>query len=352
MNQVKNFTVTLSQNYANYFLTKIRSKKLPSCKYVIMDKKLSIVISVFNEEANIAPLNEKILASLKGYDFEIIYVDDGSTDGTSDAVKALGHPHVHLIELQKNYGQSSALAAGIDYAQGEFIVTMDGDLQNDPEDIPQMVKKLESENMDLVAGIRKKRQDNFIRKIPSRIANAMIRSATGVAIRDNGCALKVFRKQIAKDIGLYGELHRFIAVLAALDGARIGQMVVNHHPRINGQSKYGLKRTFKVLSDLMLVIFFRKYLQKPMHLFGPIGIVTLVAGILINLYMLALKIAGQDIWGKPLLILGVLLLLGGIQLITVGIMAEFLMRTYYESQRKKPYKIRHVTSPAKKQEKA
>ena len=202
--------------------------------------------------------------------------------------------------------------------------------------------------MDLVAGIRQKRQDNFIRKIPSKIANAMIRSSTGVAIRDNGCALKVFRKKIAKDIGLYGELHRFIAVLAALDGARIAQMVVNHHPRISGQSKYGLKRTFKVLSDLMLVIFFRKYLQKPMHLFGPIGIVTLGAGVLINLYMLALKIAGQDIWGKPLLILGVLLLLGGIQLITVGIMAEFLMRTYYESQRKKPYKIRHVTTFEKK----
>jgi glycosyltransferase involved in cell wall biosynthesis len=309
-----------------------------------MNKSLSVVISVFNEEDNVKPLAEQLLKSLKGYEFEIIFVDDGSKDQTIPNIKSLNEPHVHLIELQKNYGQSSALAAGIDYAHGEYIVTMDGDLQNDPADIPMMVEKLIAENWDVIAGIRKNRQDNFVRKIPSKIANWIIRSSTGVAIRDNGCALKVFRKKIAKEIGLYGELHRFIAVLAALDGARITQVEVNHHPRIYGQSKYGLKRTFKVISDLMLMIFFRKYMQKPMHLFGPLGIFTLIAGGLINLYMLALKIAGQDIWGKPLLILGVLLLLGGIQLITVGIMAEFLMRTYYESQRKKPYKVRHVTT--------
>ncbi|MDZ7777893.1 MAG: glycosyltransferase family 2 protein [Bacteroidales bacterium] len=202
-----------------------------------MDIKLSIVISVFNEEANIAPSTTKSFPTCKDMILRSFYVDDGLMYDTVQQVKSLNSHHVHLIELQKNYGQSSALAAGIDYARGEFIVTMDGDLQNDPEDIPRMVQKLEKENMDLVAGIRQKRQDNFIRKIPSKIANAMIRSSTGVAIRDNGCALKVFRKKIAKDIGLYGELHRFIAVLAALDGARIAQMVVNHHPRISGQSK-------------------------------------------------------------------------------------------------------------------
>lgn len=311
---------------------------------ISMNKTLSVVISVFNEEDNVEPLARQLLKSLKDYEFEIIFVDDGSKDQTIPNIKSLNEPHVHLIELQKNYGQSSALAAGIDYAHGEYIVTMDGDLQNDPADIPMMVEKLIAEDWDVIAGIRKNRQDNFVRKIPSKIANWIIRSSTGVAIRDNGCALKVFRKKIAKEIGLYGELHRFIAVLAALDGARITQVEVNHHPRIYGQSKYGLKRTFKVISDLMLMIFFRKYMQKPMHLFGPLGIFTLIAGGLINLYMLALKIAGQDIWGKPLLILGVLLLLGGIQLITVGIMAEFLMRTYYESQRKKPYKVRHVTT--------
>lgn len=311
---------------------------------ISMNKTLSVVISVFNEEDNAKPLAKQLVESLKDYEFEIIFVDDGSSDNTIAKIKSLNEPHVHLIELQNNYGQSSALAAGIEYAHGEYIVTMDGDLQNDPADIPMMVEKLIAEDRDVIAGIRKNRQDNFVRKIPSKIANWIIRSSTGVAIRDNGCALKVFRKKIAKEIGLYGELHRFIAVLAALDGARISQIEVNHHPRIYGQSKYGLKRTFKVISDLMLMIFFRKYMQKPMHLFGPLGIFTLIAGGLINLYMLALKIAGQDIWGKPLLILGVLLLLGGIQLITVGIMSEFLMRTYYESQRKKPYKVRHVTT--------
>lgn len=309
-----------------------------------MEKLLSVVISVFNEEDNVAPLAEQINNSLKEYSYEILFVDDGSSDQTVQRIKDLDDPNIHLIELQKNYGQSSALSAGIEYAHGKYIITMDGDLQNDPADIPMMLNKLENENWDVVAGIRKKRKDNIIRRFPSKIANAIIRSTTGVNMKDNGCALKIFKKKFAKDIGLYGELHRFIAVLAALDGAKIAQVDVNHHPRIHGQSKYGLKRTFKVISDLILMIFFRKYMQKPMHLFGPLGIFSLIIGSLINLYLLALKIAGQDIWGKPLLILGVLMLLGGIQLITVGIMAEFLMRTYYESQRKKPYKVRHVTT--------
>lgn len=313
-------------------------------KPVVMDVKLSIVISVFNEQDNVRLLTQKIHESLHAFDYEIIYVDDGSIDNTLQNIRALEDPRVHLIELQKNYGQSSALAAGIDYASGEYIVTMDGDLQNDPADIPAMVKKAVDEDWDVVAGIRNKRQDNLTRKLPSVIANSIIRRSTGVNLRDNGCALKVFRSGIAKSIGLYGELHRFIAVLAVLEGGKITQMKVNHHPRIYGQSKYGLRRTFKVISDLLLMIFFKKYMQKPMHLFGSLGIVAFIAGVIINLYMLALKILGQDIWGKPLLLLGVLLLLGGIQLVTIGIMAEFLMRTYYESQQKKPYKVRNVTT--------
>lgn len=309
-----------------------------------MDVKLSIVISVFNEQDNVKLLTQKIHDSLHGFDYEIIYVDDGSADDTLKNIRLQDDPQVHLIELQKNYGQSSALAAGIDYATGEYIVTMDGDLQNDPADIPAMVKKAVDEDWDVVAGIRNKRQDNWVRKIPSNIANAIIRRTTGVNLRDNGCALKVFRADIAKRIGLYGELHRFIAVLAAFEGGKITQVKVNHYPRVYGQSKYGLRRTFKVISDLLLMIFFKKYMQKPMHLFGSLGIVAFIAGVIINLYMLALKILGQDIWGKPLLLLGVLLLLGGIQLVTIGIMAEFLMRTYYESQQKKPYKVRNVTT--------
>ncbi len=313
-------------------------------KSCTMDVKLSIVISVFNEQENVKPLTEKLNQSLQGYEYEIIFVDDGSTDKTGENIKNLNDVRIHLIELQKNYGQSSALSAGIDYASGDYIVTMDGDLQNDPADIPAMVKMAAEEDWDVVAGIRKNRQDNWIRKIPSKIANAVIRRSTGVNVVDNGCALKVFKTDLAKNIGLYGELHRFISVLAALEGGRITQMKVNHHPRMYGQSKYGLRRTFKVISDLLLMIFFKKYMQKPMHLFGSVGIISFLAGVIINLYMLVLKILGQDIWGKPLLILGVLLLLGGIQLVTIGIMAEFLMRTYYESQQKKPYRVRHVTT--------
>ncbi|MGM0550193.1 MAG: glycosyltransferase family 2 protein [Bacteroidota bacterium] len=307
-------------------------------------EKLSIVVCVYNEELNIKPLVEQIYQSLKEYNFELIYVDDGSTDNTVSEIKSLNKKEIHLVELRKNYGQSSALAAGIDYASGEYIITMDGDLQNDPSDIPAMLEKLKKEELDLVAGIRKNRQDGmFLRKIPSKIANAIIRMTTDVRLKDYGCTLKVFRKDTAKSMGLYGELHRFIPVLVHLEGGKLDEMNVKHHPRIYGKAKYGINRTFKVVSDLLLMLFFKKYMQKPMHLFGNTGVLLFMIGILINIYLLALKIMGQDIWGKPLLILGVIMLLAGIQLITVGLMAEMQMRTYYESQEKKPYKIRRVT---------
>jgi hypothetical protein len=196
-----------------------------------------------------------------------------------------------------------------------------------------------------VAGIRKNRQDGmFLRKVPSRLANYIIRSSTGVKIKDYGCTLKVFKSDIAKNLGLYGELHRFIPVLASLEGARITQVDVKHHARQHGKSKYGIGRTFRVVSDLLLMLFFKRYMQKPMHLFGNLGLLMLLAGVAISIYLLVVKILGQDIWGRPLLILGVLLLLAGIQLITVGIAAELQMRTYYESQKKKPYKIRKISS--------
>jgi glycosyltransferase involved in cell wall biosynthesis len=304
---------------------------------------LSLVISVFNEEANVAPLAEKITGSLQGYDYEVIFVDDGSKDHTVANILALTDPRFVLVRFKKNYGQSSALAAGIDYATGDYIITLDGDLQNDPADIPMMVKTAEEGGWDLVAGIRKNRKDDFfIRKIPSRIANRIIRKTTGVRMKDNGCALKVFRADIAKNISLYGELHRFIAVLAALEGATISQVDVNHHPRIHGQSKYGLSRTIKVISDLILLLFIKQYLQKPMHFFGKWGLIILVPGVLINLYLLVLKILGHDIWGRPLLILGVMLLVAGFQMITSGIIAELVMRTYYESQQKKPYRVQNI----------
>ncbi|MCB0705555.1 MAG: glycosyltransferase family 2 protein [Saprospiraceae bacterium] len=313
-----------------------------------MRKKISVVVCVYNEEDNVRPLIEQITTALQGYSYEIIYVDDGSTDNTIQNLKAIPHPHLKIIEFRKNYGQSLALMAGIDYSTGDFIVTMDGDLQNDPADIPAMLRMIESGDADIIAGIRKKRQDGFIlRKFPSMIANWIIRKTSGVKMKDYGCALKVFRAEIAKDLGLYGELHRFIPVLASLEGAKIAQMDVRHHPRQFGKSKYGLSRTFKVVSDLLLMLFFKKYMQKPMHLFGNLGVLSFTVGALINLYLVGLKIAGQDIWGKPLLMLGLMLVIGGIQLVTIGIIVEIQMRTYFESQNKRPYQVRRVMEPGK-----
>lgn len=309
-----------------------------------MSPKLSVVVTVYNEEENIKPLIKQISAALEDFDYEIVYVDDGSTDNTVKELKSTHHDRLKIIEFKKNYGQSLALMAGIDYASGEYIVTMDGDLQNDPSDIPMMLQMAEEGEWDMVAGERVNRQDGmFLRKIPSRIANYIIRRSSGVYLRDYGCALKIFKADLAKDLGLYGELHRFIPVLAVLEGARITQVSVKHHPRKFGQSKYGLSRTFKVMSDLLLMLFFKRYMQKPMHLFGNTGVILFLIGILINFYLLILKILGQDIWGKPLLILGLMLLIAGIQLITIGIVVEIQMRTYFESQKKRPYKVRRVT---------
>ncbi|MDX2046953.1 MAG: glycosyltransferase family 2 protein [Chitinophagaceae bacterium] len=306
-------------------------------------RELSVVIPVMNEEDNIAPLLNAVRESLKGLDYEIILADDGSTDKTAKKILEHADERTRFVELRKNYGQSTAMTAGIDHATGKFIALLDGDLQNDPADIPFMLQKMKDENWDVVAGNRKNRQDGiFLRKIPSKIANAIIRRMTGVYIKDYGCTLKVFRREIAEDLGLYGELHRFIPVLAKLQGARITQVDVKHHARKFGKSKYGINRTFKVISDLILMVFFRKYIQKPMHLFGTLGFISFSLGVLINLYLLVLKILGQDIWGKPLLILGFILLIGGIQLITIGILAEIAVRTYFESQNKKTYNVRHI----------
>ena len=313
-----------------------------------MDK-LSVVISVYNEEKNVIPLCEQITDALKGFDYEVIFVDDGSRDETVKNLKAIDDERVHVIEFKKNFGQSSALLAGFDYATGDYIITMDGDLQNDPSDIPHMYQKAVEDDLDLVTGIRKNRKDDFfIRKIPSWIANRLVSKASNIKIIDNGCALKVFKADLAKSIGLYGELHRFISVLAALEGAKIGQVDVKHHPRIHGKSKYGLSRTMKVLSDLTLLLFFKKYLQRPMHFFGSWGLIVFMAGIAINVYLLILKILGNDIWGKPLLLLGILLVLFGFQLITTGITSELLMRTYFESQQKRPFSIRNIFVGGKK----
>ncbi|MEJ7780890.1 MAG: glycosyltransferase family 2 protein [Daejeonella sp.] len=306
-------------------------------------RELSVIVTVLNEKDNIVPLLKEIRNSLSNIDYEVIFVDDGSSDGTQQQIQENADERNSLVELRKNYGQSTAMTAGIDHASGRYVALIDGDLQNDPSDIPFMLNKLKDEDWDVVAGNRSNRQDGvFLRKIPSRIANAIIRRMTGVYIKDYGCTLKLFKREIAEDLGLYGELHRFIPVLAKLQGASITQVDVKHHARIHGASKYGLGRTFKVMADLITMVFFRKYIQKPMHLFGTMGFISLAVGILINFYLLVLKLMGQDIWGKPILILGLIFLIAGIQLITFGILAEINVRTYFEGTNRKTYQVRRI----------
>ena len=305
---------------------------------------LSIVVPLYNEEDNVVLLTEKIHESLTEYNYQIIYIDDFSTDDTRNVVKKMDDDKVHLIELKKNYGQSLALAAGIDYAEGDYIITMDGDLQNDPSDIPQMLEFAQTDEYDLITGVRQKRKDSLVKKIPSKIANFLVRRVTKLDIKDNGCALKVFTKDIAKGLNLYGEMHRFITLLAHLEGAQIKQVPVKHHARHAGVSKYGLERVFKVVADMMLLLFIRKYFQRPIHLFGILGVLLIILGTLIEAYLLIVKFGfGQDIGTRPLLIFGMMFILGGIQLFTIGIVMELLIRTYYESQQKRPYRIKKIS---------
>ncbi len=306
-------------------------------------RELSLVVPMMNEEDNVKPLFEEIRKALDGIDYELILVDDGSTDRTVELMKAEADSRTKVVVFKRNYGQTTAMAAGIDLAEGELIATIDGDLQNDPSDIPMMMKILKEGNWDVVAGRRAKRQDGMLlRKIPSKIANKIIRKLTGVYVHDYGCTLKLFRNEVAKNLELYGELHRFIPVLASLNGAKITEVDVKHHPRIHGESKYGIGRTFRVMSDLLLMLFMEKYRQKPMHLFGTMGILSFLAGMGINLYMLILKLFGYSIGTRPLLILGVMLTFIGLIFIVTGFLAELIIRTYYGAQHKKTYTIGEI----------
>lgn len=311
---------------------------------ILTQELLSIVVPLYNEEDNVELLTEKIHESLQGYHYEIIFVNDFSNDSTVRVIKKMNDPIVHLVELKKNYGQSLALAAGIDYARGEYIITMDGDLQNDPSDIPEMLHWAVNEHFDLVTGIRQKRKDSWLKTIPSKVANFLVRKVTSLDIKDNGCALKVFSKDIAKNLNLYGEMHRFITLLAFLEGAQIKQVPVKHHARHAGVSKYGLERVFKVIADMMLLLFIRKYLQRPIHLFGIFGFFLILIGLGINGWLVIEKFYfHEDIGQRPLLIFGLMFILAGVQLFTIGIVMEMLIRTYYESQNKRPYRIGRVS---------
>lgn len=299
---------------------------------------LSIIVPIYNEKESIIKLIDRLHNALSGIEYEIVLVDDGSSDGTVDAVLRLNDPTIHLLLFGRNFGQTSALAAGIEAARGRYIATLDGDLQNDPADIPLMLNTLQTGNFDIVVGKRTNRQDGlFLRKIPSKLANKLIRWLTNVHVSDYGCTLKLFKAEFAKRLELYGELHRFIPILGTLQGARIGEVDVRHHPRQHGSSKYGMERTAKVLSDLMLMLFFQKYHQRPMHLFGTLGIIMFTAGAAIETYLLALKISGESIGNRPLFYVGIVLLITSVQLITTGFLAELIMRTYYGVQQKKPY---------------
>ena len=307
---------------------------------------LSIIIPVYNEEDNIIPLIQNIRESLVDIKHEIIFVDDGSNDNTAaNIVNASKNNHnITLVKLRRNFGQTPALAAGIDFANGDYIVTIDGDLQNDPADIPKMLNYLIENNYDIVTGVRKKRKDGCCRVFLSKMANKLIRFLTNVKITDYGCTLKVFKTSLARRLELYGELHRFIPVLAQIYGAKIGEIEVNHLPRIHGQSKYGVDRTLRVSSDLLLMYYFQKYQQKPMHLFGNLGIILFLAGGLIETYLLILKMFGTPIAGRPLFYLGILLILAAFQFITTGFLAELMSRTWYSAQNKKIYEVEEVTN--------
>ncbi len=312
---------------------------------------LSVVIPVFNEEDSIQPLITRVRDALANFPspWELILVDDGSTDRTLvNARKALSDPGIDLkiVELQKNFGQTAAMQAGIDAATGRLIATLDGDLQNDPADIPEMVTAIEERQLDLLVGWRKNRQDGLLlRKIPSWCANRLIGKITGVRLHDYGCSLKVYRASVIKQVKLMGEMHRFIPawVAGVVPSSRIGEMPVTHHARQHGQSKYGISRTFRVILDLLSALFFMRYKARPGHFFGSIGLATGALSALILLYLGFDKfVLGNDIGTRPMLIVGVMLFLSSVQLITTGILAEMMARTYFSDDGTTNYIVRQV----------
>jgi len=298
---------------------------------------LSVVIPVYNEEENIEPLIREIAGVMQplGKSYEIVAVDDGSGDRTFAELAKLHEQEANLkaLRLKRNFGQTAALAAGLAYAQGEIVILMDGDGQNDPADIPALLAKL-AEGNDLVAGWRFERHDPFLnRRLPSMIANRLISWTTRVKLHDYGCTLKAMRKEIAKDLKLYGEMHRFIPAIAYERGARVAEMKVNHRPRTRGQSKYGITRTLRVILDLLTVKFMISYSTRPSHVFGPIGLLSGASGFLIAVYLTIQKwVYGGEIGGRPLLLLAILLIFIGFQFVTMGLLGEMLARTYHESQ--------------------
>ena len=306
---------------------------------------LSVVLPVFNEEDNLEPLYAEICEALEGIDFEVLFIDDGSSDASLDRLRGIQarDPRVRVAVFRRNFGQTAAMAAGFDLARGRFIATLDADRQNDPRDIPAMLDRLGS-GYDMVCGWRYKRQDGFLlRLLPSKIANRIISYTTDVKLNDYGCTLKVMRAETARQIKLYGEMHRFIPAIASWSGVRIDEMKVNHRPRVAGTSKYGISRTFRVVLDLMTVKFLLGYAGRPIQLFGSIGLVSGFFGVALVSWLLVERLVfNQPLGDRPILLFAVLLVFIGLQFITVGLLAELQTRTYYESQGKSIYAIREM----------
>lgn len=312
---------------------------------------LSVVVPVYNEVENLRGLHDEIRAALSGLDrgFEVIYVDDGSRDGSRALLAEIqaGDPHVVVVELRRNFGQTAAMAAGFDHARGDVIATLDADRQNDPADIPAMLRVLD-DGCDLVAGWRHERQDAWLtRRLPSRLANALIGWSTGVRLHDYGCTLKLLRREVVQGMRLYGEMHRFIPALAADVGAEIREVRVHHRPRVAGTSKYGLSRTFRVVLDLITVKFLSTWSTRPIQIFGGIGMLFGSAGIgIVGVMGLQKILFGVQLANRPIVWLGILLTLMGLQFITTGLLGELLVRTYHESQNKPIYHVGRVRGGA------
>ncbi len=315
---------------------------------------LSIIIPVYNEQDNIRPLIDRVHEGLESLNmpWELILVDDGSSDLTPKYLKEEATrrgSYIQILELQRNYGQTAAMQAGIDHSKGTLLATLDGDLQNDPADIPMMIEKLVNDELDLLTGWRKNRQDTLVmRKLPSRIANKIIRKVTGIHIHDYGCSLKVYRASVMKRIRLYGEMHRFIPAWVAMSvpSTRIDEIVVSHNPRTSGESKYGISRTFRVLIDLLFVWFFMRYRARPGHFFGGIGLVIGVIGsIILSIMGFEKLILGNDIAGRPLLYVGLLCFIASLQFLTTGVLAELLSRIYFEASESHSYLLRNNEIP-------
>ena len=307
---------------------------------------LSIVVPLYNEAESLPSLVDQLLAALRplGRSFELVLVDDGSSDDTSAVLRHLAAqtPELVAVLLRRNYGQTPAMSAGFDASRGALIVTLDGDLQNDPADIPLLLDRLE-QGFDLVSGWRHQRQDPAVsRKLPSRVANRLIARVTGVRLHDYGCSLKAYRRELVEDMNLYGELHRFLPALAFIEGARISEVKVNHRARSFGTSKYGIDRTFRVLMDLLTVWFMKRFLTRPMYVFGFGGLCAMALGLVFSGGLLLEKLGGADIGNRPLLLVAVLALICGVQLFCFGLLAELQMRTYHESQGRPIYRVRET----------